>query len=519
MSMTSGSGTLYDRLRYPDHVFDYTHPARLETLGTLYGMTPASPAACRVLELGCGTGGNIIPMATASPDSTFVGIDLSVTAIAHGQSLAADLGLTNIELRHCDIMNIDADFGSFDYIIAHGVYSWVPRQVRDKIMAVFARHLAPHGIGYVSYNAHPYSHLRDVTRDMMLYHTRAITDPDQKVGQARAVMKFLSENSEEATTHGKVMRTQYERIVAMPDEVLFHDDLNPIAEAFLLHEVASHAAGHGLNYLSDADFTRGYLPRYPGAIRAMLTTFPEHELVSRDQYQDFVTGHGFRRTLLCRDSVVLQRHIAPDFATRFHLMATTEPIDASWSLSDQSPMNFRNKERSEITASEPLVKSALYCLGRAWPKAMMLPQLLAEARDLAQVPELSIAETDNFAVALSHLAASGEILFLASAPPVTTTISARPTVSALARRQAASGPGVVNLLHQRVYLNDERAQRFAQLLDGTRTHDAIAADMALILAETTSASTGSEPADTAKSQHDTTQRALRAISRLGLLIG
>jgi hypothetical protein len=87
----------------------------------------------------------------------------------------ASLGLTNIELIHCDILDFDPSSGQFDYIIAHGVYSLVPHVVREKIMAIFKAHLAPHGVAYVSYNSHPFSHTRNLARDMMLFHTRHLT--------------------------------------------------------------------------------------------------------------------------------------------------------------------------------------------------------------------------------------------------------------------------------------------------------------------------------------------------------
>src|SRR5262249_43524222 len=152
---------------------------------------------------------------------------------------------------HYDIMDVDAAFGQFDYIIAHGVYSWVPPDVRAKMLTIFKQNLAPQGICYVSYNAHPFSHMRDMVRDMMRYHTRHITGMKEKVGQARAIVKFLSDGSSSTSVHGAVMRDQCKRVLQAPDELLFHDDLDQGARAFLLHEVVEDAERHGLQYLSD----------------------------------------------------------------------------------------------------------------------------------------------------------------------------------------------------------------------------------------------------------------------------
>ena len=113
--MTEHEPTPYDALLYPGKPFINTHPGRLATLAWLHGMQPAPVSRCRVLELGCGDGGNLIPMAYQSPDSQFIGIDLSRRSIAAGNERLAGLGLSNISLLHLDVMDIGADFGVFDY--------------------------------------------------------------------------------------------------------------------------------------------------------------------------------------------------------------------------------------------------------------------------------------------------------------------------------------------------------------------------------------------------------------------
>src|SRR5436190_7654189 len=153
--MQPESETPYDVVMYPGRAYHEAHPDRLSTMAALYGMSPAPAARCRVLELGCGFGGNLIPMAYQYPESQFLGIDLSGRSIAHGQGIVAELGLKNLELKHGDVMEISAAAGEFDYILAHGVYAWVPDPVREKIMSIFKENLAPQGVAYVSYNCHP----------------------------------------------------------------------------------------------------------------------------------------------------------------------------------------------------------------------------------------------------------------------------------------------------------------------------------------------------------------------------
>lgn len=158
----------YDAVEYPHAPITTADPDRIAVMGALFGMQPVAPSRCRVLELGCGSGGNLIPLADRHPDSTFFGVDLSPAAIAQGQRRIDALGLTNLRLEQMDVMDFPPAAGEFDFIVAHGLLSWVPPPVRDRVLAIAGRHLAPQGIAYVSYNAYPGCHLRAMWRDMML---------------------------------------------------------------------------------------------------------------------------------------------------------------------------------------------------------------------------------------------------------------------------------------------------------------------------------------------------------------
>src|SRR5262249_50525120 len=158
-----------------------------------FGMKPAPPAQCRILELGCADGGNLIPMAEAFPDSEFVGIDLGGRQIADGQALVEALALRNISLRHLDILNVDASFGKFDYIITYGIFSWVPREVQDKILAVSREHLAPNGVAYISYNTYPGWRMRQILRDTAVYHTRNIDGLRERAQEVRRLLDTMVE--------------------------------------------------------------------------------------------------------------------------------------------------------------------------------------------------------------------------------------------------------------------------------------------------------------------------------------
>jgi SAM-dependent methyltransferase len=476
---------IYGSVLYPGRTFREAHPDRLATLAALYDMDPAPPARCCVLELGCGDGGNLIPMAYQYPDSEFVGIDLGRTGIEQGQRAAAALSLTNIALRVGDIMEFSAAPGGFDYIIAHGVYSWVPPPVRERILAIFASYLAPQGVAYVSYNAHPFSHLRDIARDMMLFHVRDIADPREQIAQARAILKFAASASDKNSLHGTVLRHQLRRVEALEDVVLFHDDLNAAGEAFLLHEVVDAAGRHGLQYLCDANFARRDLQKHSDEVKKALAEFSDGRFMERDQYQDFIEGHSFRRTLLCHRERLLTRTLQPDVVTRFHLASSATPVDDELGLAMAGIAVFKTQEGETLASPHALTTQAITHLGACWPAAVGFADLqdnacrrMGSASGGYQASEADLATlTDQ----LYRAACGGQIELHRHPPRLTTAISERPLASLVARKQAEAGLLITSLRH-RTSIPPDDMRHFLPLVDGTRDIDALARDYSVVLA-------------------------------------
>src|SRR5262245_65782503 len=88
-------------------------------------------------------------------------------------------------------MRFDESERSFDYIIAHGVFSWVPHAVRLRMLELCRKLLTAHGVAYISYNCYPGYHLRNLEREMMLFHTREMTDPNEQVKQGLSLLQWL----------------------------------------------------------------------------------------------------------------------------------------------------------------------------------------------------------------------------------------------------------------------------------------------------------------------------------------
>ena len=481
------AATPYDHVRYPGNPFVETHPDQLATLGSLFGMNPARLDSCRVLELGCGEGANLIPIAFQWPESEFVGIDLSAAAIREGNDFISRMGLTNIVLRCHDIMQIGSEFGRFDYMIAHGVYSWVPDAVRDKMLSIFRHNLSPHGIAFVSYNCYPGCHSRDIARQIMRYHVRDITDPHQRALQSRGVLRFLAEASAEDTIYGFELRNQLDRINGIDDRVLFHDDLSDVASPFYLHQVVEAAAGHGLQYLSDSAFALSHLGRLSPQARERLSAIPQDDVVTREQYMDFVEGRAFRESLFCHREVALRRRFDARRICEYHLATSALAADGPGDPEAPGITTFRTESGSTLSTDHRLSKAVIQILGARWPEAMHFADVLEQALSqlgAAAAPIRANLEEEVEALGglLYRAFAAGQFELHVSPPKLTAAIGERPKASFLARQQAQAGLVVTNLRHRSVSLKDDAVRKFLMLVDGTRTADQLVSDLASTLA-------------------------------------
>jgi len=471
--MSAPAPTLYDEVPYPSALYPHTHPNRLATMATLFGLKTAAVEDCRVLEFGCGDGTNLIAMAYALPQCQFVGIDLAGLPIATGQQVIRELGLKNISLKQLDLMQTPVELGPIDFIIAHGLYSWVPENVRDKLLALCGRLLAENGVAYVSYNAYPGSHFRDMARGMMLYHATQFADPDQKIQQARALLNFIADSKEEPEPYHQIIKNELNQVLNRPASAIFHDNLSAINQPVYFCELVEHAAHHGLQYLSEANLWGMHMGSYPPSIDALLSSLDPADVIAREQYNDFVEGRTFRRTLLCRTGIKIDRSLQPErlYGLRFAAdLRPAVPINDDPSL---FPQVFKGPAGAELESSHSLVKAALTQLGKIWPQSLAFEDLLTDAQaHLGGNHDNSPREDDRLALAKAlmqaHLGACLELH--AYQAPFVTVVNDRPIASALARLQARKGSSISTLRHEALRLDASLSRQLVLLLDGTRDH-------------------------------------------------
>src|SRR5688572_12064386 len=335
--------TSYDAIPYLSRPFRESRPERMQAVAALFGLASAPPERCRVLEIGCSMGGNLLPMAMDNPGSQFLGVDASSRQIADGWKAVEQLGLKNLQLRQLDILDAERDLGEFDYIVSHGVFSWVPPRVQAKMLEICQRHLAPNGVAYISYNTYPGWHIRGVVRDMMLYRGAQFAEPAARLAQAKSLVEFVAQATKGADTpYQRLLQSELKHITQMEDYYLHHEHLEENNQPLYFHDFAQRVAVNGLQYLGDAEFSTMVSSNFSPDVAKTLQQLGAHDIVQMEQYMDFVRCRYFRKTLLCRNSVRLNRTLTPAVVKDLLLASDAAPPQKEWALDPAQTVSFES---------------------------------------------------------------------------------------------------------------------------------------------------------------------------------
>jgi len=468
--------TEYDKVLYPAAIYPLTHPTRLAAPAFLRGMHPQSVDRCRVLELACGSGSNLISMAFHLPASNFVGLDLAQRPIALGNSMIAELGLKNISLHAIDLMAANpTDFGHFDFIIAHGLYSWVPPAVREHVLTICREMLNPQGVAYISYNAYPGNHLRDLVRGMMRFHTAGFEDPADVTGQARGLLKFLAQSKVKPDYYVAAIQAQFERLLKYADEAFFHDDLSEVNRPFYFYEFMAQAESHGLKFLGEAGPNELDYEKFTPEVAKKMSELASASEVVREQYKDFIRGCAFRQTLLCHQEVELASDLVGERALALYAMCNAVPVE---NPEQDGNVVFRRRGGAELTTGHPLIATALRVLSAEQPASVSVKTLLDMVRSTSPEVPTSLAEDEKtLADALTKAYRAGFVELYVSPFCVTNRAGQCPAVSKLVRFELSRGETATNQLHTSIRFPDPVSRQLIVLLDGTRDENALVQEL------------------------------------------
>ncbi len=451
----------YDSVAYPGHANAETHPDNLATIARLHGLTTPDVATCRVLELGCSRGNNLIPMAYAMPGAQFFGVDLAREPIAYGQQKIEELGLSNIHLRQADLMELDETIGSFDYIIAHGVYAWVPEPVRDGLLAQCKRLLSPNGVVFLSYNTLPGGHLRRMIREMMLFQAGGVCENEQAANRALDYVQFISECLPEDDLYRPIIERQIRQMRKKGANTLFHDELEPAYQPISFVDFVSHAARHGLQYLGESTVPPPTDPCYNPEVTAKLRIVAGGDPIATEQSLDYLRMRMYRETLLCHSTCDITHDLSLPalnslrISSRVHAEEPAATGERTYTLPDGKSIESRH----------PAVIAILDALIAAWPRSVSMADL--EAKLMASGLPI---DADLFPQILRLF--SARIVQLRTwQAPVAASMGPTPRISAWVRSSLSEPYGAASLLHLDVLVNDPVLRDLVLLLDGSRDRD------------------------------------------------
>lgn len=472
--------TTYDQVPYPSYPYSASHPDRLYAMARLFGLAPKPPAESRVLELGCAAGGNLLPIAAQFPESHVVGVDLSARQIGEGQQSIEACQLKNARLLQANIAELPADLGEFDYIVCHGVFSWVPESVQQEIFRICRQHLAPSGVCYISYNTLPGWYMRNAIRGMMLKHAGTISDPVQKLTQARALLKFLVESTEnEKSPYALFLKSETELLSKQSDQYLFHDHLEENNHPCFFSDFMRRAGEFQLQFLGESSLASMWMGNLPEKASQTLSGLTQDSVLS-GQYSDFIRNRTFRQTLLTHREQRVDRNLTPAriadayFRGRFVLDG-----DATLNLNPGVAAVFKSPSGHTIQTSEPLFKAMLVSLSEAFPGSLPMSQIMDQCQQRLQAQllgqgEVATASMDRLGILLIQMILSGALDFSYQPDRCVSSVSAAPVATAWTRYQATQGDHVTTLRHDVLRIG-KLEQNLLPLIDGTRTPEQITA--------------------------------------------
>jgi SAM-dependent methyltransferase len=437
--------TLYDKVPYAGYPHSASHPDQISTVAFLHGLDPPAPLSCRVLELGCGAGETLIGIAYGAPEAKLVGIDLAPTPIERARRTAQALGLDNVEFHLGDLRDLlGGSLGQFDYVIAHGLYTWVDEATRQALLAVCDEHLAPDGLAYVSFNTHPGGHFRRALRELALWHTRDASEPAERAGRARELFVALGELRSDEDAWGALIATELPQLAKASTDFLVHDLLGEHWSPVWFAEFAEAAAGHGLKYVGEASFHRVSGPWEP-KVEEGLRSLSQSDRVAYEQIVDFLVWRRFRDSILCRAGRNVADTIDRSLLTRLRFRPA-------------GPLSGFTGE------ADPLLQEL----------AVLAPPPVSFERLQANVD----LGTEELAGALFDAVRRGRATMHLDPPRLGRAEAVYPRISALARLQATSEKYCTTLLGGVVQPEGPVIRALLDLADGSRDREQLRADLA-----------------------------------------
>ncbi|MBW2278386.1 MAG: class I SAM-dependent methyltransferase, partial [Deltaproteobacteria bacterium] len=426
------------------------------------------------LELGCGDGGNIIPLAIAHPHSSFVGVDLAKVHIDTGTALAGELGIGNLRLEACSFVDFEDEAGGFDYIIVHGLMSWVTPNLQALLFATCKRLLAPTGVAFISYNTYPGWFMQHSIRQLLRHHNRDVEDGEVVLERSRQLLDVLIQTVPEAESAYRDYLESVGAVARNPERKFYfaHEYLEDENHPFYVRDFIERAGQHGLQYLADADLVDMELDNMPSKPADLLEAIAE-DRSHRLQILDFAVNRKFRQSLLCHAEQRVRDQ--PDLARveEMYVESSLDPAVSDPDIESVGTLGFNDRQGRTIEVDQPIVKAALIRFCEESRQPIAFEALLDWARQriaatVAPGSDQDLEEREVLAVILGRVHLADMVGLRASPPCWALEAGERPKASPLTRLCATRGQPTISLRHRQLALDNQAVCDVLELLDGTR---------------------------------------------------
>ena len=342
----------YEALPYVSQSFKYCHPHKLEAIAKLLMLDPPNAFKSKILEIGCSFGGNLIPFALNNEEASLIGVDISATQVSKGNQIISEMGIKNLKLIQKDISDMGDELGKFDYIIAHGIYSWVPQEVRDAILRVIRNSLNPNGLAYISYNTYPGWKNKSILRDFIdIFVPKDKFTPQEQIKILRENLSFLKEyiNAVGLSDKQKNIISIIDSLDANDDSYIYHEYFEIFNEPCLLYEFVRHLDLYDLGYLTDSNLFFSLNDIKREQIFSMVSKLggDMEPRIAAEQYVDFATNMTFRRSIVTHKENLSKAKLDKTFSKK---VLNELNLLGSFKIKDDKIFDSKNREINQRTS-------------------------------------------------------------------------------------------------------------------------------------------------------------------------
>ena len=374
----------YDEVPYMSKTFYATQPNKLKSSLKLLDFETPEVETARVLEIGCSFGGNIIPFALANPKSKVIGLDLSKVQVDEGNKLIDSLGVDNIKLYHKDILDYKGEFGEFDYIICHGVYSWVPEEVQNAILDVIKKSLSKNGAAVISYNVYPGWKNMEIAKDIMTFRDKYLSKKgveitnENRVSFGKGAIEFILNHSQQNDR----VKNAIKSLMTKDDYYILHEYFEMYNKPLYIYDFAEKLQEFGLAHVVDSNYTKSF-PILDEEVEKKINNECGEDYIAKEQYYDYINDCQFRSSIITHADNLKNINISKDIK-----ISNLKELFYRGRYFKNENGNYSFSNEIEVTNDNRL-EEILELLNNIYPETLSLDEIIEKLNNKIELREVA----------------------------------------------------------------------------------------------------------------------------------